>query len=395
MRTLGAAGLLALAAASAWAQDTTSVDIAPGATWTDVAYPKVFYTGREGLVAGGYVAVISPLSFSDFDRPESYRASLSASGEVSTRGSRDLVLEARLPHFAPGWRFALTVNAKRRAHENYFGIGNASVFDQANETAAQPDFYRARITRYLARGEVQRHLAGHVRLLAGLHAERWRLDTLAGVTQLARDRTAGLDPAISRAVGDVSGRVGLVFDARDNEAAPRRGGLVEVIVGRADSRVAGDVTYTRAVMSASGYVPLGQRLVIAGRFLGQRMWGTPPLGTYFTVDTSDRPFTGLGGGESHRGLPENRLLGPDKLLVNLDARYDVFAVPTLARVTLVGFLDAGRVFMAEQFTLTTQALKVGGGAGTVMQFGRAGILGLTLGTGPDGVVAQALTRWTY
>lgn len=396
MRTVVAVtGLLASAALSARAQDTTTTDIAPSATWTDVAYPKVFYTTREGFIVGGHVAVLSPLSFSDFDRPEPYRASFSASGDVTTRGSRRLVMDARMPYLVPGWRFALTLTAERRARENYFGVGNASVFDRANETAAQPDFYRSRNTRYLARAEVQRRLAGPLRALAGVHVERWRLDTVAGVSQLALDRSAGLVSAVGNGTSDFSGRLGLVFDARDSEAAPRRGALLQVIVARAAADLAGDVTYTRGVASASGYVPVGERFVLAARMLGQRMWGNPPLGTYYSIDASDRPFMGLGGGESHRGLPENRLLGPDKLLLNLDARYDVFALPTLARATLVGFFDAGRVFASEAFALTTRDLKAGGGAGLVLQFGRAGVLGVTLGTGPDGVVTQALSRWTY
>jgi hypothetical protein len=395
VRAVIATWLLVCAAGPVRAQDTTTTDVAPGATWTDVAYPKVFYTAREGFVVGGYVAALSPLSYADFDRPEAYRASFSASGDVTTRGSRRLVLDARMPYLSPGWRFALTLTAERRARENYFGVGNASVFDRANETATQPDFYRSRNTRYIARSEVQRRLAGSLRALAGLHLERWRLDTVAGVSQLALDRAAGLVSAVGNGTSDFSGRVGLVFDTRDGEAAPRRGALLQAILARADADLAGDVTYSRALASASGYAPVGERLVLAARILGQRMWGNPPAGTYYTVDASDRPFMGLGGGESHRGLPENRLLGADKLLLNLDLRYDVFAVPTLARATLVGFFDAGRVFPAGGFRLTTQDLKAGGGAGLVLQFGRAGVLGVTLGAGPDGVVTQALSRWTY
>ena len=79
----------------------------------------------------------------------------------------------------------------------------------------------------------------------------------------------------------------------------------------------------------------------------------------------------------------------------MDLRYDIFAVPTLARATLIGFLDAGRVFQTETFKVTTDDMKVGGGAGLIMQFGRAGVFGGTVGTGPDGVAVQFLTRWTY
>ena len=392
MRTLRPALVLACCARAGAAQDTT--DVIPRALWTDVAYPKVFYTGREGLVVGGYFAYLSPLAFAEFDRPEAYRGSYSVNAGLGTKGTRKLMLEARLPRLVPGWRVVGTVGAERRARENYFGLGNSSVNDPS-QTAAQPDFYHSRNTRYIARAEVQRHLAGPLRVLVGLHAERWRIDTLAGPSRLALDRAAGVDPAIGRTIGDVSGRLGLVFDARDSEPTPRRGGFAELLVARADADVAGEVTYTRVVANATGYIPATDRLVLAGRVLGQKMWGSPPLGSYYVIDTSDRPFTGLGGGESHRGLEENRLLGRDKLLLNLDVRYDLVAVPTLARATAVGFLDAGRVFQGEPFKLTTSGMKVGGGAGFFLQFGRAGVLGATLGTGPDGVVAQFLSRWTY
>ncbi|HXV87383.1 MAG TPA: BamA/TamA family outer membrane protein [Gemmatimonadales bacterium] len=393
MRRASLALLLVCAVRPATAQDTTSA--IPPALWMDVAYPKVFYTGREGLVVGGYVAYLSPMSFAEFDRPEAYRGAYSLNAELGTRGSRKVVLEARLPRLWPGWRVMASLGGERRARDNYFGLGNESVNDAANVTAAQPDYYHARDTRHALRGEVQREVAPRLRVLAGLHLERWRLDTLPGVSRLAQDRAMGADPAIGRGVWDASARVGLVYDSRDSEPAPRRGVLAEVVVSRASAAAAGDMTYTRGLASASGYWPATSRLVLAARVLGQRMWGTPLLGTFYRVDTSDRPFKGLGGGESHRALPENRLLGPDKLLANLDVRYDLVAIPTLARATMVGFLDAGRVFHNQPFQVTTTGLKVGGGAGVVLQFGRAGILGFTLGAGPDGAVAQALTRWTY
>ena len=70
-------------------------------------------------------------------------------------------------------------------------------------------------------------------------------------------------------------------------------------------------------------------------------------------------------------------------------------MPTLVRATVVAFLDAGRVFEPEPFKLTTEALAVGGGGGLFLQFGRAGVLGTTVGAGPDGLVLQVHTRWTY
>lgn len=366
-----------------------------GATWMDVAYPKLFYTLRDGFTAGGYYALISPLGFADYDRPPAYRASFSVNGQASTSGSREVALEARLPDLWRGWRVVGTLGGQRRAREDYYGVGNQAAFDGANVTDAQPHYYQSLNVRLMARGEIQRQVVGPLRLLAGWHAERWRIDTLPGPSVLRTDLAARADPTIARPTTDVSVRAGVVFDARDNEPAPRRGGLIEAIYSVADTSLAGDVSYTRTTVSAAGYLPLGPQVVMAVRVAGEGMGGTPRLGSYYRIEASDRPYEGVGGPGSHRALEEHRLLGRNKLLANLDIRYDAYAVPTLVRTTVVAFLDAGRVFEPEPFKLTTAGMKVGGGAGLVLQFGRAGILGATLGVGPDGLVLLAHTRWTY
>lgn len=389
---LGALALLSLAR-SAPAQ--TPDQPALGPVWTDVAYPKLFWTPRHGLTVGGYYALIAPLGFADFDRPPAYRSALTVNGQISTSGSRELLLEARMPDLFRGWRLVATLNGQRRTRENYFGIGNDAVYDDGNVTEAQPHFYRSLNVRLMARGEVQRQVIGPLRVLAGVHAERWRIDTLPGPGQLRLDLAAGRDPTITRPTNEVAFRAGLVFDARDSEPAPRRGMLIEVIHAVADPDIAGDLDYQRTTVNVAGYLPVLPQLVIAARVAGERMTGTPRLGSYYVMEASDRPLHALGGSASHRALYRNRFLGPGKLFANFDVRYDVFAVPTLARLTLVGFLDAGRVFDTDAFELTTRDMNVGGGLGLFMQFGRAGILGTTVGKGPDGITVQAHTRWSY
>ena len=384
-----------VAARSGLAQESPQESPFRSYTWTDVAYPKVFYTLRDGLTVGGYYAYLSPLGFADWDRPPAYRASFSVSGQASTSGSREIALEARLPDLSRGWRLVGTFSARRRARENYYGIGNQVTVDAANVTDAQPHYYQSLNLRYAARGEIQRQILGPLRVLAGIHAERWRIDTLPGPGQLRADLAAAADPTIARSTADVSARAGLVLDLRDSEPTPRRGALIEVIYSVADTSVAGDLSYTRTTVSAAGYLPIGPQVVVAGRVVGESMDGTPRLGSYYRIEASDRPYEGVGGPASHRGVEEHRLLGRNKLFANLDVRYDAYAVPTLVRATLVAFLDAGRVFEPEPFRLTTEALQVGGGAGLFLQFGRAGILGTTVGVGPDGLVLQAHTRWTY
>ncbi len=366
-----------------------------GPNWQDFSYPKLFWGPREGLTVGLYYAQVRPFGYADWESPPPFRASVSLDGQISTSGSRRLALEAWFPQLVDGWRFIATVAAQRRARENYFGLGNDTPGDVDSLKQGRDHFFRSDNRRVYFRGEIQRRIVGPVRILGGFHLEGWRVDTLSGPTLLAQDAAAGADPTIANDVFDASVRVGLVVDARDDEVAPRKGALLEVIYAAADADVAGSVSYKRTTVSAAGYLPAGSRVVVAARILAQTMRGTPRLGNLYQIEAAEHPSFGLGGAGSHRGLLDRRLLGPDKLLTNLDIRVDAFAIPTLATITVLGFLDTGRVFELGELELTTADLKVGGGAGLILRIGRAGILGGTWGVGPDGFVSQFLSRWTY
>lgn len=366
-----------------------------GPSWVDFSYPKLFYGAREGLTVGIYYAQVRPFGYADWDAPPPFRGSVSVDGQISTSGSKRLALEFWAPQMADGWRFVASFVAQRHARENYFGIGNDTEGEIDSLTERQKHFFRSDNRRLYLRGEVQRRIVGPVRILGGFHLEGWRVDTLSGLTLLSADALAGVDPTIGENIFDASVRAGVVVDLRDDEVAPRRGALIQGIYGAADASVAGDVTYTRTTLSAAGYVPLGHRVVVAARVLGETMGGTPRVGNLYYVESSDHPTYGLGGSGTHRAIADRRLLGPDKLLTNFDLRVDAFTIPTLVTLTVVAFFDTGRVFDKGKLKLTTDDLKVGGGAGLMLRIGRGGILGATWGAGPDGLVSQFHGRWTY
>ncbi len=362
--------------------------------WYDVFYPKVYVTG-EGLTVGGYFAFVQPLRSRDFASPPPYRVAISLDGQLATSGSRVLKLEARAPGLSNRWRFTGRLSARRRARDNYLGIGNATLFDSDSVTDAQPNFYRAVRTQYVARAEMQRVLVGPLRALAGLNVERWKLARRPGPSVFATDLTR--DPSIGVPTDDFSARVGLVFDTRDDEVASGRGVMVEAIWGIADSSIAGNLSYTRTTLSARGFLTPSPRLQLGARMVAQIMGGSPRVGSFYLVEGSERFSEGLGG-VTHRALRRNRLLGRDKLFTNIDVRYALFAIPTLYRVSLLGFLDAGRVFddaEGEDFHVTTNGLTVGAGSGLFFQIGRAAVAGFTVGVGPDGVVTHFYTKWTF
>ena len=368
-----------------------------GENWVDVGYPKLFYTPRDGITAGLYYAQIRPPGYRDWFDPQPYRASIAVDGQVSTSGSRKLGLYARMPNLIPGWRFSLVAEARRRARQNYFGLGNSTQYDGDNTNRAQPHYYRVDYRRALIRGEVQRRVVSGLRVLAGFHVESWRLDTLPGPSLLGSDVGAGPNQPVGVSTGDVSVRFGLVFDTRDDEIAPMHGVLLEAIFGVADSTVAGALSYTRKTLSAAGFWSPSERVTIAGRVVAQAMTGSPGIGSYLTVEASDKPFEGLGGSTSHRGIALLRFLGEDKLFANFETRYQVFGERHVLAASLLGFVDVGRVFQPgeENFRFTLDGMHVGVGGGPVLSFGRVAVLGMTLALGPDGLSVQAMTDWAF
>lgn len=103
----------------------------------------------------------------------------------------------------------------------------------------------------------------------------------------------------------------------------------------------------------------------------------------------------LGGQYSHRGLDYGRLTGRGTLFGNLEVRHDLLPFGDLGAVTLIAFLDAGRVFEGEDFRLTTNDLKVGGGGGIGLRILRSSIFTFNFGTGPDGFNFSVGSGWMF
>jgi outer membrane protein assembly factor BamA len=71
------------------------------------------------------------------------------------------------------------------------------------------------------------------------------------------------------------------------------------------------------------------------------------------------------------------------MLGNFEVRQNLFSFANVAGLVLVVFVDAGRVFEDTKFTLTTNEVKVGGGAGIALRVLRTTAFTLSVAHGPD------------
>jgi outer membrane protein assembly factor BamA len=190
---------------------------------------------------------------------------------------------------------------------------------------------------------------------------------------------------------DVSGRVALVYDTRDVEYNTHQGVLLE-----AGAQVgSGGDGYTRLYTVLRGYVSPREGTVIAARLAASGMGGTPTLNARYIIPAWEDQISVLGGQYSHRSFDTGRFAGTGVLFGNLEVRHDLLSLGDLGAITLLGFVDAGRVFEGENFRITTGGLKVGGGGGVGIRVLRSTIFTLNFAGGPDGFNYSLGSGWMF
>ena len=321
----------------------------------------------------------------EYEARNTYTAALDGAVGATSEGSRLALLRFRAPGLWKDWRLDALVGAERLARYGYFGLGNATEKNDDLVTEDTPFIYRVRRIRYEGRVEVTRRISGPFHAALRAAAVDMKYTTLPGPALFINDFGEGLDE------DEVSGRLALLYDTRNNEFNTTRGLFAEAGVQVGDA----EDTYTRVYGVVAGYYPVREGTVIAGRLGGSGTEGTPTLYARASVPAWDREIPVLGGENSHRSFDTGRFLGDGTLFANLEVRHDLFPFGDLGSVTLVGFLDAGRVFEDESFRLTTEDLHVGGGGGVAVRILRTAIFVFNFAGGPDGFNFSFGNGWMF
>jgi len=275
--------------------------------------------------------------------------------------------------------------AERLVRFGYFGLGNDSEKNDDLLDSSDPFLYRVRRVRYRGEAEVSRRLQGPLQVALQAAVEQVRFTTLPGPSRFEQDFGQGLEQ------DDATGRLALVYDTRDNEYNTHQGLLLE-----AGTQVgSGNDGYSRQYAILRGYLTVREGTVLAARIAGSGMGGRPSLDARFVLPGWEREIPVLGGEYSHRGLDYGRLTGRGTLFGNFEVRHDLLALGDLGAITLLAFLDAGRVFEGEDFKLTTKDIKVGGGGGVGIRILRSSIFVFNYARGPDGGNFSVGSGWMF
>lgn len=355
-----------------------------GSPWRTSYFPFLGGGVNDGPTLGVHLRYWQPAAYED---RATARGALTATAGITSRGSRHLTLQFRAPLMWDGWRLHAVASAQRLARFGYHGLGNETEFDKAAADTV-PFLYRVRRTTYVGSVEVTRRLRGPLQLALRGGLERARFTSLPDSSVFATDFPSG-----ELEQNDASGRLALIYDTRDNEFNTHQGLLLEAGT-EVGSGGPGD-GYTRQYAILRGYLTVREGTVVALRLAGSGTGGDPTFNARFTLPGWEDQVPVLGGEDSHRSLDEGRLAGKGSLFGNLEVRHDLLPFGDLGAVTLLAFVDAGRVFERESFRLTTDDMKVGGGGGVAIRILRSTIFAFNFAGGPDGFNFSVGSGWMF
>ncbi len=350
--------------------------------WRLSYFPYISGGANDGPVFSARLRYWQPAEYED---RVTARAALDVAAGLSPQGSRYVAAKFGAPLVWEGWRLQAGLGAERLARFGYFGLGNETEKNDALVTEENEFFYRVRRTRYKAMVEVTRQIRGPLSVALQGDVESARFARLRGESVFASDNGLELEQ------DDVAGRLALVYDTRDVEYNTHQGLLLEAGVQHGS----GGEGYTRLYGIFRGYLTVREGTVVAARIAGSGMGGSPTLNARYMLPGWERGVPVLGGAYSHRSLDTGRLAGRGALLGNLEVRHDLLPFGDLGAITLMAFMDAGRVFEEESWRLTTDDMKVGGGGGVGLRILRSTIFTFNFAGGPDGFNFEVGSGWMF
>lgn len=356
---------------------------ATSAPWRDSFYPYFPSLGNNfPLIALHF----EERRGADYEARTPYSGLFSLDLGQGFTGARMAVAKLQAPLLIPGWRIAADLGTTRETRLGFFGLGNDAAEIDSLVTSSQPHYYQARRTRYFSNLEITKHIVGPLYVAGAGGAEYSNLSALSGPSLFQSTFPNG-----DVSDKDVTGRVTLVLDARDNEFNAKSGFFGQASFGGGS----GGGGYTRVSADVRGYVEIREGTVIAARVAGSSLSSKAPLNAGFEIPEWENAVSVLGGANSNRGLAFQRLTGPGVLFGNAEIRHDLLNLGDLGAFTLLAFVDAGRVFESGQFKLTTSGMKVGGGGGLAIRLLRFTTWTFNFGTGPDGFQFTSGSGWSF
>jgi len=347
--------------------------------------PVLNFDSDEGV---GYGAIAELYSYGELGRTP-YEWTLQPRLILATEGRRELTAFFDAPHvLPPGWRMDFFTGIERHIATPYYGVGNASVYDESldDDDGPNPFFYRFGRTRRSLTFNLQREVSEvGLRVLFGGGLERTDVDAVPkddGTTLYEQELGLGVEGFWTNYI-----RAGVIWDTRNQETGPTSGAWSEFLVQWVDESLSADTEFFRWTVTDRRYFSISPTLVFAHRVLVQNVSDDAPVHELFRVQTSFRQQEGLGGSKTVRGVLKNRYVGAGLFVWNAELRWRAAHFRFLGRpghLVLSAFLDQGRVWAdGIDFDEVLSDLHRGFGGGVRVGLGQNFVVAFDGGTSAD------------
>ncbi len=342
--------------------------------WVPAALPVIGYDADQGLQLGVLGQIFD---YGDGTIYPDYRQTFYAEVSFFTKGSSVFQIFYDSKTLIPGHiRFTGDITYLPERALDFYGFnGYETNYNHSLETQGSSDYisrvyYRTQRRLFRIMADFQGPIFGQkVRWLAGVNFFDIRMSTVdiskinAGKkesnqlpdTALLWDdyvKYGLLNPQEANGGTLTFLKMGLIYDTRDNEAAPNKGIWSEVLVMAAPSFLGNSpyafvklsITHRQFISIVKKYLVFAYRLNYQGTIGGTSPYYIDPY-MFTSWSLSTKP-DGLGGARTMRGVLRDRVVGDGVALGNIELRWKFWRTHFLKQnlyFGLVGFLDAGMV----------------------------------------------------
>ncbi len=294
----------------------------------------------------------------------------------------------------PGGRLRVTTHVAWRQwlNDGYWGIGNGTTRERAYTESFGEDDVRRKRYRYtlfqpFIHVTLRARMTSRWSLFAAVNAKYSIIETYEG-SLLAEHQPYGMDGGMTILLSG-----GFIYDSRQPEVDPKSGVFAEVSGRTAGPLPGGAGAFGGVFASLRGYWSVAPWCVLAGRVMGEMLFGQIPF--YEMVHWGGSvPVMGFGGFETIRGISFGRWHAPGKAIVNAEARFyvlshTIFKRPMVWQIALLA--DAGIVWGAGDDATAGAAelpLHPAGGLGIRVIFEETFVGRIDAGVGVDPVTEE-------
>jgi len=342
--------------------------------WTWAALPVVAYDADMGLQLGALGQVFY---YGDGSTYPEYRHTIYAEASWFTKGSAVYQLFYDSRYLIPGKiRLTADVDYLTERALDFYGFNGfeanyiPSVTQQNSEDYISRVFYKQERKMLRIMADFQGPILGQrLRWLAGINVIDIRTATVdinrinkgkkeenkLPDTALLYDQYVNyglIRPDETNGGTTVYLKLGLIFDTRDNEAAPNRGLWSEAMLLAAPTFLGNNpYAFVKLAVTHRQYISIVKQYLVAAYQLSYQgtLGGTTPYYImpyiYSSYSLTTKP-DGLGGARTLRGILRNRIVGDGIVFGNIELRCTFLRTILLKQnlaLGLTGFLDGGMV----------------------------------------------------